>query len=297
MKNPLSRMLALVLTVACLLTFATACQSEETPDIQVSENSNTTSPSSTTSSSTEPSATTSTTASTTVTTAPTTSTTTEPTSPSTSGTTTTTTTGTTTKPTAGNAEARFDDTLFIGDSRTYGFVCYHIDVPGATFFCAESLNVYTVMKNTVDVPGVGKVTLEQLLKQKQFKQVYIMFGLNEIGSDYKTTVNKYKQVIDLVGETQPNAKFIIQSSLHVSKATSDKNLSKGKVFNNTRINALNELLKELVDNKTVFYVDINAKFDDQNGGLSTQYAAGDGMHVKVGAYSVWRDYLYANRIP
>ena len=271
MKKTLHLSLVILLVLTCLLTAAGCQKSEPTPTIILS---NTTSPSVATDLPTG-----TTTVPATTTTAPV-----------------TTTTATTAKPTSGTANAAFPDTLFIGDSRTYGFVCYNIDVPGATFFCAESLNVYTVMKNTVNVPGVGAVTLEQLLRQKQFKQVYMMFGLNEIGSDYNTTVNKYQQVIDLVASTQTDAKFIIQSALHVTKATSDKNINNGKVFNNTRINALNALLVKLADNKTVFYVDINAKFDDANGGLSTEYAAGDGMHVKVGAYTVWRDYLYANRI-
>lgn len=289
MKKALHFAFALLLAASCLLV-AVACQKQElTPDINVSDTDNTTA-----------GATTSTTAATVTTTeAPTTTVTTTtvtPTTKPTSDPTTTPTVKPTSKPTAGTADAAFPDTLFIGDSRTYGFVCYNIDVPGATFFCAESLNVYTVMKNAVDVPGVGKVTLEQLLKQKQFKQVYMMFGLNEIGSAYSNTVNKYQEVIDLVASTQTNAKFIIQSALHVTKATSDKNLNSGKVFNNTRINALNAMLTELANDTTVFYVDINAKFDDANGGLDTQYAAGDGMHIKVSAYKVWRDYLYANRI-
>lgn len=289
MKKTLHGVLALLLAVVCLFA-ATACGSEPAPHIHVSDNDGTTAAVTTTE----------TTASTTVTTATTTTvtstTTSKPTEAPTKAPTKAPTSKPTQKPTSGTANAKFADTLFIGDSRTYGFVCYNIDVPGATFFCAESLNVYTVMKNTVDVPGVGKVTLEQLLKQKQFKQVYIMFGLNEIGSEYNTTVNKYKQVIDLVNKTQNNAKFIIQSALHVTTATSNKNLNSGKVFNNKRINALNELLIKLADNQSVFYVDINKQFDDASGGLDTKYAAGDGMHVKVGAYSVWRDYLYANRI-
>ncbi len=289
MKKALRCSLALLLVLSCLFAVCGCGRSEPAPDITVSVI-------------TRPSAdgTTGTTATTTAT-VTTVTTTTEPattaTTASTATTVTTKTTATTTtKTTAGKADAAFPDTLFIGDSRTYGFVCYNIDVPGATFFCAESLNVYTVMKNAVDVPGYGKLTLEQLLNKKQFKQVYMMFGLNEIGSDIATTAGKYQQVIDLVAETQTNAKFIIQSSMHVTKAVSDKNLNSGKVFNNERIDRLNAKLVELADNQTVFYVDLNAGMDDASGGLSTSYAAGDGMHVKVGAYAVWRDYLYANRI-
>ena len=293
MKKALRYSFAILLVLSCVLT-ATACQqAEPNPTIILSDNATKV----TTVTTTADSVTTTTAQTVTTTTAtPTAKPTSTPTSTPTSKPTVAPTSKPTSKPTSGTADAKFEDTLFIGDSRTYGFVCYNIDVPGATFFCAESLNVYTVMKNAVDVPGVGKVTLEQLLKQKQFKQVYMMFGLNEIGSAYNTTVNKYKQVIDLVASTQTNAKFIIQSALHVTKATSDKNLSSGKVFNNTRINALNALLVELANDQTVFYVDINAKFDDANGGLDPKYAAGDGMHVKVGAYAEWRDYLYANRI-
>ncbi len=290
MKKTLRCALAMVLALSCLFVLG-GCQKEEpAPTIIFSEKTSGIGTSQTVT--TDASATTTTTTTTTAT-VTTTTTTKEPTSQTTS---TTTTTGTTTKPTAGKAEAAFPDTLFIGDSRTYGFVCYGIDVPGATFFCAESLNVYTVTKNQVDVPGYGKITLEELLKKKQFKQVYMMFGLNELGSGLEATAAKYQGIIDLVAATQTNAKFIIQSSMHVTKTVSDKNLSNGKVFNNTRIDALNVLLKKLVDNQKVFYVDLNAGMDDSAGALSTSYAAGDGMHIKVSAYAVWRDYLYANRI-
>ncbi len=209
-------------------------------------------------------------------------------------------TTTTTAPTAPTLsqtpEEAFADTLFIGDSRTYGFVSYNIDVPGATFFCAEGMSSYNVLKNAVDVPGMGKLTLAELLGKKQFKQVYMMFGLNEIGYDIGTTAVKYQQIIGKIAELQPNAAVIVQSTLHVTKSVNDKNTDSGKVFNNARINKLNALLAQLVDEPFVYYVDVNEAFDDATGSMAAGYAAGDGMHINVRSYTVWRDFLFEKRV-
>lgn len=237
--------------------------------------------------------TTTTSAPTTTTTAPTTTTTTVP------NTTTTTVpnptkTSSTTLPSSGT-KISFPDTLFIGDSRTVGLRDYG-KLSDATFFCNVGLNSYKIWKESVEVPGVGTVTLDQLLTKKQFKQVYIMLGINELGSDLSTTAGKYQSLINGIREKQPNAKFIINSTLHVTKKCNDITSGSKKIFTNKRINDFNALIAALADNQTVFYLDFNPAFDDKNGHLSTDYAAGDGIHIKAKGYLVWRQYLDDHRI-
>lgn len=196
------------------------------------------------------------------------------------------------------AEELFADTLFIGDSRTYGFVSYKIKVPGATFFSSEGMSASAVLTRSIDVPGVGKTTFDALLEQKQFKQVYIMFGLNELNNGHgnSTIAAWYQQIIGRIEELQPDAKVIVQSVLHVTKAKNDANVKSGGKITNARINELNALLKQLVDEPYVYFLDINAAFDTEHGALHTDYAAGDGMHIKVRGYTAWRDFLFENRI-
>ena len=204
-----------------------------------------------------------------------------------------------TPPLSQTMEELFADTLFIGDSRTYGFVSYNVKkMSGATFFSSEGMSASAVLTRSIDVPGVGKTTFDALLGQKQFKQVYIMFGLNELnnGHSNSTIAAWYQQIIHRIEELQPDAKVIVQSVLHVTKAKNDANVKSGGKITNARINELNTLLKQLVDEPYVYFLDINAAFDTEHGALHTEYAAGDGMHVKVRGYTAWRDFLFENRI-
>ena len=214
----------------------------------------------------------------------------------TKGTTTTTTAPTTTL--SQTPEETFADTLFIGDSRTYGFVSYNIRVPGATFFSEEGMNSFNTLKRSLSVADVGTVTLEQLLRQKRFKQVYIMFGLNEIQNkkDPETTAAKHQEIIGQIAAIQPDAKIIVQSVLHVTKAKSDRNTAQKQPITNARIDEFNQWLSQLADEPYVYYLDVNDAFDDADGALNTDYAPGDGMHIKVRGYTAWRDFLFDNRI-
>lgn len=195
----------------------------------------------------------------------------------------------TTAPPVSNGKISFPDTLFIGDSRTHGLSLYG-KISNAVFFAKTSLTSYSVMGEKVKISGLGEVTLEALLKARQFKTVYIMLGLNEIYKGPTNIANKYQTIINKVKETQPDAKIIVQSTLHVTKALETKK----PTFKNSNINALNEQLKLLADGKTVFYLDINPVFDNKDGVLDAKYT-GDGVHFYGKYYTMWRDYLYNNR--
>ena len=195
-------------------------------------------------------------------------------------------------------EEAFADTLFIGDSRTFGFVSYNISLPGATFFSDEGMSASAVLKRTVDVPGLGEITFDELLQKKTFKVVYLMFGLNEINNKYsdETIAAHYQQIIGRIAEIQPDAQVVVQATLHITKNKNNTNVKSKNRITNARINALNTLLQQLVDEPYVYFLDINEAFDTPDGTLNTDFAAGDGMHVNVRGYKTWRDFLFEKRI-
>lgn len=195
----------------------------------------------------------------------------------------------------GTNKVSFPNTLFIGDSRTVGLRDYG-KLSDATFFCNVGLNAYRVFSESVEVAGVGKVTLNQLLEKKQFEQVYVMLGINELGYNPATTAKKYEAIVSGIHAKQPNAKVIINSTLHVTKACNDITEGSKAIFTNKRINDFNARIAALADNTKVFYLDINPAFDDANGHMTAEYAAGDGIHIKAKYYLLWRDYLDKHRI-
>ena len=184
----------------------------------------------------------------------------------------------------------FNDALFIGDSRTVGISEYG-DLNNATFFANVGMSVYNVFDKTVSVSSVGKLKLEELLKTKKFKKVYIMLGINELGYDMNQTLEKYKKLIQYIENNQSNAIIYIQSNLHVAYAKS----SKDKTINNMRINNFNNEIAKFADNKKTFYIDINEKFDDQNGNLASEYT-NDNVHIYAKYYKEWSNWLSQNAV-
>lgn len=184
-----------------------------------------------------------------------------------------------------NVPASMEDALFIGDSRTVGLMEY-AQIVGPDFFCNVGMSVYNIHKEPVTVAGVGDVSLTELLEKKEYGKIYIMLGINEIGYNFKTTVSRYQDLIQLIQEKQPEATVFVQANLHVSKKRSDGD----KIINNTNIDALNAELIKLADNEKVFYMDANKLLDDENGALSSQ-KSGDGVHLYGKYYQEWGEWI------
>ena len=184
----------------------------------------------------------------------------------------------------------FDDDLFIGDSRTVGISEYG-DLNNATFFANTGMSVYNVFEKNVSVPQVGKLKLEQLLTYKKFGKIYIMLGINELGYNQEKTLKKYKDLLKFIQEKQSNAIIYIEANLHVTAERSNKD----KTINNININKINNEISQLADNEKIFFIDVNEKFDDENGNLSSNYTQ-DNVHIYAKYYKEWSDWLSQNAV-
>ena len=184
----------------------------------------------------------------------------------------------------------FDDALFIGDSRTVGISEYG-DLNNAIFFANTGMSVYNVFEKNVSVPQVGKLKLEQLLTYKKFGKIYIMLGINELGYNQEKTLKKYKDLLKFIQEKQSNAIIYIEANLHVTAERSNKD----KTINNININKINNEISQLADNEKIFFIDVNEKFDDENGNLSSNYTQ-DNVHIYAKYYKEWSEWLSQNAV-
>ncbi len=187
----------------------------------------------------------------------------------------------------------FTDALFIGDSRTVGLseYCEELDTR-ATFYSKISLTIYTALTKEFIKTDKGRINIEQALTENQFGKIYIMLGLNEIGTGTPEYFkNAYSQVIDRIRELQPDAIIYIQGIMHVTGKKSDSDA----YFNNDNINERNEALSELADQKTVFYLNMNEAVDDENGNLAEELSFDD-IHLKASSYQRWHEFLLHNAI-
>lgn len=184
------------------------------------------------------------------------------------------------------AEELFSTTLFIGDSRTVGLQEYG-GMTGATFFSDVGMSVFTVQDKTISVPGLGKLTLEALLTEKSFDRIHLMLGINELGYDMNAIVRQYGKVVEYIRQLQPDATLYLGANLHVSAGRSQSD----SIYNNPRLNQLNQQIAALADGQQVIYLDVNPLFDDASGALSADLT-GDGTHIYASAYATWSQWLY-----
>jgi hypothetical protein len=179
----------------------------------------------------------------------------------------------------------FDDALFIGDSRTVGLSEY-APFSGATYFASIGMSAHSAMCTKVSMPSIGKLTLTQLLKSRSFGKVYIMLGINELGYRFDSIISAYTKVLETIKQLQPDAIIYIEANLHVTKSKSDGD----NIINNKAIDNLNESLSELADGKSIFYIDVNEKFDDENGNLADTYTS-DNAHLLGKYYADWGQWI------
>ena len=186
----------------------------------------------------------------------------------------------------------FDDALFIGDSRTEAIRLYS-GWENTTFYDFCGLTIWDVLdRNFVETPE-GTISVRKSLEVNQFSKIYVMLGINELGRGTKESfAEQYKVVLDDIRALQPNAIIYLQSILHI---TEDKDLEKTYIVN-SEIDARNEELKKLTNERDIFWLDANEVTDDpKTGALMADYSS-DGIHIKPNKVSVWTDFLLNNTI-
>ena len=109
----------------------------------------------------------------------------------------------------------FQNTLFIGDSRTVGLREYG-GMDTADFFCDVGLGIGKATTTTLNVPRYGNTTLGQLLGGHKYRRIYIMLGINEMANPRPTVLKHYRNLVEFVKEREPGAQIILVGNLHVT---------------------------------------------------------------------------------
>lgn len=188
----------------------------------------------------------------------------------------------------------FADAVFIGDSRTVGLYEYAGLEETAAFYASTGLTVYKMFDaEIVSVPGQRKkISVEEALGQYSFAKIYLMIGINEMGTGtVESFLAKYQEAVEHLQELQPDAIIYLQAIIKVSTERSQQ----GDYINNDGIVARNEGIAQMADNVKVFYLDVNPLICDETGGLTASYTF-DGVHLKAKYIDIWKDYLKSHAI-
>lgn len=187
----------------------------------------------------------------------------------------------------------FDDALFIGDSRTEGLALYG-SLSNADYFSSVGMSIFMVTNKAAGNPNLGEsCTLSQKLAQRQYGKVYIMLGLNELGTGTaESWAEAYADVIAMIRQAQPDAIIYLQSILVVSASQDNPN----GAINNAAVGIRNQALEALenpADN--IYYLNVNEAVTDANGCLDAALTS-DGIHLMGNSLPLWETYLLEHAI-
>ena len=185
----------------------------------------------------------------------------------------------------------FDDAVFIGDSLTEELILT-TSLSNTTVYAYKGLMVDTAFTKAVIRQGEQKVSVMDALAATDFAKVYIMFGINETGWVYSNIFQeKYGAIIDRIREINPDALIYIQSILPVSQSVT----STHSYITNDRIDEYNSLLRQLAEEKQVYYVDVRQAVMGEDGALPED-AAPDGIHPVRAYCEQWLSYLQEHTV-
>ncbi|MDY4127103.1 MAG: SGNH/GDSL hydrolase family protein [Lachnospiraceae bacterium] len=179
----------------------------------------------------------------------------------------------------------FATSLFIGDSRIEGLHDYS-GWDKAHFAYKTGLSVFNMMSETLNTND-GKCTLSEVLENYTFDNIYIMIGINELGSGTVSDfADKYKENLETIRSLQQDARIIILGIMYVTKEYSDSS----DVYNNDNINAKNAAIASFANGTDIFYLDMNPAVVDENMALREDISF-DGVHLIAKYYYLWTDFM------
>lgn len=180
----------------------------------------------------------------------------------------------------------FSDAAFMGNSLMDGFRLFS-GLTNCDYYAATSMTVIGAeTKECITLKNGNQGTLIDGITQKPYGKIYILLGINEIGSNMNTFIDQYGSMLDKIIKVQPGCKIYIMSLTPVSEVKS----ASSDIFNMTRINQYNTALKKLASDKGCYYLDLVSALAGSDGYLP-QSVTSDGVHFAAPEYKVWLNYL------
>jgi lysophospholipase L1-like esterase len=137
--------------------------------------------------------------------------------------------------------------------------------------------------------GVAGETVEGLLsrigsitgKHTCADLIFIMSGLNDVAMEDFDFIGSYKEIIERLTSTYPDAKIFVHSLLPTNvDFIADRSIWE-----------VNNSLKELAENTGVEYLDVYRIFTDEEGSALKEYLLADGVHLSNKGYDAWSGVL------
>lgn len=187
-------------------------------------------------------------------------------------------------------DSYFEDALFIGDSRTEGFMLYS-ELSNIHAYCSKGLSISRIYTDTiVNMEDGRKLTVMEALQEQKFNKIYIMFGVNELGWPYDELFQEqYAKMLRDIQQLQPEAVIYVENIIPISASRS----ATDPVYNNENVTRFNNMIQAVCEDQDVIYLDVASALADESGALP-ENASSDGIHCNVEYCKIWMNYLRNN---
>lgn len=197
-----------------------------------------------------------------------------------------------------------EDTLFIGNSLVVGL--QKTAVIDTTYYANIGMSVKQFFEKPMFAAPNGAqnggapdliTTAEAIVREGDFRRVYLMFGVNELGwPGISAFIDYYETLIDLILNIRPDAVIYLQGLLPMNEAVyAASTAAPSEYFTNERIMLYNEKLAALAARKSVVYLNPGEAVADETGVLPAE-ATTDGIHMNASYIRRWADYLYTHTV-
>lgn len=181
----------------------------------------------------------------------------------------------------------FENTIFLGDSRTVALKA-HGFIKAENTFAVNGISHIGFMTEqfTDSVTGVSGDIFD-IVKERKPEKIYVALGVNGVAFLGRNEfMNGYEKLIDKLMKASPDSTIIVQCILPVNEVTYT---GKNRNLNNANIDAINVKLLEMTERKGIFFLDIANTMKNEGNQLADIYDNGDGIHYSFTGYSVVYD--------
>ena len=180
----------------------------------------------------------------------------------------------------------FDDAVFIGDSIAGTLQAYaeqHSLLGKALFFCRTNYSITSAVNGSMLLYyRGGGYKPNALLPQTGAKKVFILLGMNDVGSyDDGRYASLWSALVDGIRENTPEIRIFFQSVTPMVKS------QRNSALTNARIDRYNELLRIFCEENDCCYVDVASSFKDENGALRGELCRDGYVHLILDAGGLW----------
>lgn len=188
----------------------------------------------------------------------------------------------------------FEDSAFVGDSRTDGFLIYS-GIGCGKNLTSNGLSIFKLGEKKALTINGKEYTLLEALALEQYGKVYLSLGVNELGYyDDQGFYDSYCKAIDDIRAVQPNAVIYVQGLIPLNERVIAQ--TSGRTYlTNEHLRVYNDLMRKAAQEKQVVYLDLYSAFVNENGELPAE-ASKDGVHLRSDWCKQWLTYLQTHTV-